>query len=193
MAESVAVFFPGFLGLIIGEFGLYWAHRLSHEHDFMWRFHAVHHSVERLWFFNTGRFHLVDTLISIAASQPLLYLAGAPTSVFLWFSGVTAFIGILTHCNVEMRFGFLSYFFNTPGLHRWHHSMDLKEGNKNYGENIMVFDHMFRSFYNPDRRPPSKIGIPEEMPRDFIGQVLQPFKKRSSQVQPQTSEQILEH
>ena len=159
----------------------------------MWRFHAVHHSVERLWFFNTGRFHLVDTLISIAASQPLLYLAGAPTSVFLWFSGVTAFIGILTHCNVEMRFGFLSYFFNTPGLHRWHHSMDLKEGNKNYGENIMVFDHMFRSFYNPDRRPPSKIGIPEEMPRDFIGQVLQPFKKRSSQVQPQTSEQILEH
>ena len=36
------------LGLVIAEFGLYMAHRLAHEHLSLWRFHALHHSVERL-------------------------------------------------------------------------------------------------------------------------------------------------
>jgi len=32
------------LALIVGEFFMYWVHRLAHEVDFLWRFHAVHHS-----------------------------------------------------------------------------------------------------------------------------------------------------
>ncbi len=47
-------------GLIVTEFGLYWAHRWSHEWPLLWRFHAVHHSVRRLWLINTGRFHFID-------------------------------------------------------------------------------------------------------------------------------------
>lgn len=166
------------LGLTVAEFGLYWAHRLSHEIPLLWRFHAVHHSVTRLWFVNTGRFHFVDTFFSILLSQPLLYLAGAPTIVFLWVSAVTAFIGMLTHCNIEMRFGVLSYMFNTPALHRWHHSKKLREGNTNYGENLMLWDLLFRTFFNPDRRPPVKIGIREDMPRGFLAQLAWPFRSR---------------
>ena len=163
------------LGLVVAEFGLYWAHRLSHEFPFLWRFHAVHHSATRLWFINTGRFHFVDAAISIAMSQPLLFLAGAPVEVFLWTGAMTAYIGMLTHCNIEMRFGPLSYIFNTPGLHRWHHSMDTVEGNMNYGENLMLWDFVFRSFLNPARRPPAKIGINGPMPASFIGQLKHPF------------------
>lgn len=167
-----------FLGLAVAEFGLYWAHRLSHEIPLLWRFHAVHHSVTRLWFVNTGRFHFVDTFFSILLSQPLLYLAGAPTIIFLWVSAVTAFIGMLTHCNIEMRFGMLSYVFNTPALHRWHHSKKLREGNTNYGENLMLWDLLFRTFFNPDRRPPVQIGIREDMPRGFLDQLAWPFRSR---------------
>lgn len=163
------------LGLVVAEFGLYWAHRLAHEWPVLWRFHAVHHSVEKLWFWNTGRFHFVDTFTSIIMSVPLLLLAGAPKGVMVWYSAVTAFIGILTHCNVEMRFGVLSWLFNTPGLHRWHHSMDLREGNRNYGENLMLWDHIFGSFINPDRRPPAIIGIKDHMPTDWVGQLKAPF------------------
>ena len=72
---------------------------------------------------------------------------------------MTAFIGMLTHCNVEMRFGPLSWWFNTPELHRWHHSRDLSEGNKNYGENLMVWDHLFGTFFNTrTKRPPQTSG-----------------------------------
>src|SRR5678816_4677610 len=37
------------LGVVVAEFPLYWAHRLGHEWPFLWRFHAVHHSVTKLW------------------------------------------------------------------------------------------------------------------------------------------------
>jgi sterol desaturase/sphingolipid hydroxylase (fatty acid hydroxylase superfamily) len=169
------------LALIIAEFGLYWAHRLAHEVPFLWRFHAVHHSVTRLWFINTGRFHFIDSIWSIILGMPLLFLLGAPQEVFLWVSAVTAFIGMLTHCNIEMRFGPLNYIFNTPGLHRWHHSKDIREGNKNYGENFMIWDMAFGTFFNPDRRPPIDIGIDGHMPSGFVEQLAYPFKPEKEQ------------
>lgn len=164
------------LGLVVAEFGLYWAHRVAHEWVPLWKFHAVHHSSRKLWFFNTGRFHFVDTLKSMLFATPVLVLAGAPGDVITWVSGITAFIGILTHCNVRMRFGWLNFVFNTPGLHRWHHSMDLREGNKNYGENLVLWDQLFGTYYDDSRRrPPAKIGIREAMPTTFIGQIVAPF------------------
>ena len=167
------------LGIVIAEFGLYWAHRIAHEWPPLWRFHAVHHSVNRLWIVNTGRFHFVDSLKSILLGVAILLALGAPMEVLIWLSAVTAFIGMLTHCNVEMRFGPLSWWFNTPELHRWHHSRDLSEGNTNYGENLMMWDHLFGTFFNTRaKRPPQDIGISEAMPPGFLAQVAWPFKAK---------------
>lgn len=163
------------LGLVVAEFGLYWKHRLAHEWPWLWRFHAVHHSVTRLWFFNTGRFHLVDTVTGLAVGIPLLLVLGAPRDVLLLVSAITAIIGILTHCNIEMRNGLLNYIFNTPDLHRWHHSKVLREGNKNYGENIVLFDMLFGTYFNENRRPPVNIGISHPMPDKFLAQLKIPF------------------
>lgn len=163
------------LGLVVAELGLYWKHRLAHEWPWLWRFHAVHHSVTRLWFFNTGRFHLVDTVTGLAVGIPLLLILGAPRDVLLLVSAITAIIGILTHCNIEMRNGVLNYVFNTPDLHRWHHSKVLREGNKNYGENIVLFDMLFGTYFNENRRPPVNIGISHPMPDNFFAQLKIPF------------------
>lgn len=165
------------MGLMAAEFGLYWAHRLSHEVGFLWRFHAVHHSVTRLWIINTGRFHFVDSLLSIILGVSILIALGAPLEVVMWLSAITAYIGMLTHCNVDMKFKWLSYIFNTPQLHRWHHSRKLVEGNRNYGENLMLWDHIFKSWTNPNRRPSSNIGITDDMPLKFTQQLIWPFKK----------------
>lgn len=165
------------LGLVLVELGLYWKHRLAHEWYPLWRFHAVHHSVTRLWFLNTGRFHLVDTLTGLLVGIPVLLLLGAPKDVMIMVSAITAIVGILTHSNVEMRCGWLNYVFNTPELHRWHHSKIAAEGNKNYGENLMLFDQLFGSFFFPARRPPRDIGILHPMPATFWGQLKVPFTR----------------
>lgn len=169
------------LGMIAAEFALYWAHRWGHEVKWLWRFHAVHHSVTKLWFINTGRFHFIDSLVSIILGMGMLIALGAPMEVIKWLSAITAFIGILTHCNIETRSGWLSYIFNTPKLHRWHHSKKLREGNKNYGENLMIWDIVFRTYFDEDRRPSANIGITDFMPPKFHHQIIWPFigdKKR---------------
>lgn len=163
------------LAVVVSEFMLYWAHRTAHEVMFIWRFHAIHHSVEKLWIVNTGRFHFIDSLYSIVLGIFPLLVLGASMEVVMWLGAVTAFIGMLTHCNVEMRFGPLSWIFNTPELHRWHHSKKLREGNKNYGENIMLWDMIFRTYFHEDRRPPKNIGITEHMPARFVDQLAWPF------------------
>ncbi len=165
------------LAVVVAEFGLYWAHRIAHEKLFFWRFHALHHSVVRLWVINTGRFHVADSLFKIAMSQIPLYCLGAPLPVFWWLGAVTAFMGILTHCNVDMRTGPFDYLFSTPRLHRWHHSKDLREGNMNYGENVVVWDLLFGTYYNPDRPSSTDIGIKGRIARGFLAQLTQPFTK----------------
>lgn len=170
--------FQVILGLIIAELGLYIAHRAAHEILSLWRFHALHHSVERLWVVNTGRFHLIDSLFKIALSQLPLYLIGAPLSVFLWIGAVTAFIGLLTHCNIDVQTGPLDLIFSTPRLHRWHHSRVLAEGNTNYGENLVLWDQIFGTYFNPNRRPPADIGISGRVANGFVGQLVQPFSSR---------------
>ncbi|MFS8048574.1 sterol desaturase family protein [Rhizobium sp. BR 314] len=165
------------MGVLIAEFGLYWSHRIAHERLFFWRFHALHHSVTRLWVINTGRFHIADSLFKVALSQLPLFLLGAPLPVFLWLGAVTAFMGILTHCNVDMRTGFFDYIFSTPRLHRWHHSKEIREGNTNYGENVVFFDLLFGTYFNPDRPSSTDIGIRGQIARSFLGQLAQPFRK----------------
>ena len=163
------------MGLYIAEFGLYWAHRIAHITPFFWRFHAIHHSVVKLWFVNTGRFHFMDSLFKIALSLTPLLVLGAPMEVIQWISAVTAFIGLLTHCNVDMKCGMLNYIFSTPQLHRWHHSRDLSEGNRNYGENLILWDQVFGTFINPSYRPPVDIGMSDYLPVKFLHQLAWPF------------------
>ena len=167
------------LGLVAAEFGLYWAHRIAHEWPLFWRLHAIHHSVRRLWVINTGRFHFMDSLWKIFLGALVLAAMGAPMEVFQWVGALTAYFGLLTHCNVEMRFGPLNYFFATPGIHRWHHSMNLTQGDMNYGENVVIWDLLFGTFYNESHRPAAFIGIPEYMPRRFVHQLLWPFLGRA--------------
>lgn len=168
------------LGLVIAEFGLYAAHRIAHENLFLWRFHALHHSVSRLWVVNTGRFHFIDSGFKIALSQIPLYLLGAPLSVFLWIGAVTAFVGLLTHCNIAVKTGVLDYIFSTPRLHRWHHSKIIAEGNTNYGENLVLWDQIFGTYFNPPRAPSTDIGITGRVSPHFLGQLIQPFSRKGA-------------
>lgn len=46
------------------------------------------------------------------------------------------------------------------------------EGNTNYGENLMLFDQVFGTFFWPEgRRPPADIGIDGPMPKNFAGEL----------------------
>jgi len=167
--------------LVVGEFFMYWVHRLAHEWDLLWRFHAVHHSAPRLYFLNAVRFHPVDLAISnYAPFVPLMALGASPEllALFALFSGVH---GTFQHANIPIRLGPLNWLFSMAELHRWHHSRVLDEANTNFGQNLIVWDVVFGTRFLPrDREPPEEIGLTglAAFPMDYWGQLLSPLRWR---------------
>ena len=55
----------------------YWLHRWNHTLPFLWRFHAVHHSVDKLYWLNTSRFHPFEKLLQFLMDvTPFVLLGG---------------------------------------------------------------------------------------------------------------------
>ena len=166
------------LALVVGEFFMYWAHRLGHSWELLWRFHAVHHSAPRLYFLNAVRFHPVDLAISTYAPLVPLVALGADARLLALFTLVTAVHGLFQHTNLPLRLGPLNWFFSMAELHRWHHSRLLEEANTNYGQNLIVWDIVFGTRFLPkDREPPEEIGIADMplFPMNYLGQLVSPF------------------
>ena len=167
------------LALVIGEFGQYWAHRLGHEIPLLWRFHALHHSAPRLYWLNAARFHPVDILLgNFAAIIPLVALGAGERVLILWVL-FAAVHGIFQHCNLPVRLGPLNWVFSMAELHRWHHSRRVVESNRNYGQNLIVWDTVFGTRFLPsDREPPRDIGLTglPGYPMGWLDQELAPFR-----------------
>jgi ornithine lipid hydroxylase len=167
------------LALVVAELPQYWLHRWEHEHDALWRFHAVHHSAPRLYWLNAARFHPVDLgLLYVVGYVPLVML-GCPAEVILLFALFDAVFGMFQHSNVDVRLGPLNWIFSMAEPHRWHHSRSLVEANSNYGSNLIVWDVVFATFFLPrDREPPATIGIAElpDFPTGYLDQLAAPFR-----------------
>ena len=167
------------LALIVGQFGEYWAHRLLHTVPFLWRFHAVHHSPERLYFLNAARFHPVDTALLFSVGLMPLMLLGVGSDLMLLMMTWISVHGLFQHCNIHLRLGPLNYIFSMAELHRWHHSLNLEEANRNFGNNILFWDIVFGTVYWPkDKDASEQIGnnIPG-YPKGYIAQLRAPFKR----------------
>lgn len=169
------------LMLILGDAGRYWGHRLAHEIPFLWRFHAVHHSAERLWWWNATRQHPVDKAWFTFTEMFFPILAGADGVVLALYLGVTAVCGYAQHCNVDMKLGALYWFFNVVDLHRWHHSKNPEESDNNYGNNLIIYDRLFGTYFHPERQgdPDKSVGdiglINPNYPQNYLGQLIAPF------------------
>lgn len=169
------------LALVFAELPKYWHHRLQHETELLWRYHALHHSAPRLYFLNAARFHPIDIVIDTLLGIGFITALGCPVEVVALFGTVSAVHGYFQHANLRIRIGWLNYVFSMAELHRWHHSKVLGEANHNYGQNLILWDLVFGTFYWPDdREPPEAIGIPDlpAFPMTYLRQLASPFTWR---------------
>ena len=170
------------LALAVAEFGQYWWHRCAHEKEFLWRFHATHHSPRRLYWLNSCRFHPVDSLAQYTLEVTPLILLGSGPEVLALFTLSTAVIGMFQHANIRLSLGPLNWIFSMTELHRWHHSRKVREGNSNYGANLILWDIVFKTRYLPKDRelPAHNVGLAgmPNFPTDYAGQLASPFRWR---------------
>lgn len=176
------------LGLLIGEVGTYWGHRLSHEVPWLWRYHAVHHSTEQLYFLANTRTHPVDMVVTRLFGLTPLYLlglagpnaAGSAAPVLLLLIGTVW--GFFIHANLRWRFGPLEWLVATPAFHHWHHSK-FEHINRNYASTLPVLDRLFGTYHLPPEWPAS-CGIEAPMPVGLGGQLLAPWRRAPAAVMP---------
>ena len=162
------------LAIALVALGSYWGHRLTHTVPFLWRFHAVHHSIDQMDWVASGRLHPLDSGFTQAVTVLPLFLLGYDAGVF---AGVTVFITLLAlfqHANVRLRFPGLRWVINTPEWHHWHHAIDDEARDKNFG--LPIVDAIFGTAYLPRGRRPTGFGIHDPVPEDsYLRHLAYPF------------------
>ena len=155
----------------------YAVHRLFHVVPALWRFHALHHSVEELDWLATTRVHPVDQVpTAIAMLLPILLLGWSPWAVVIW-SGIYRWHAFLQHANVRLPLGKLGLILVGPDFHRWHHSRSTAARDKNFAAQFALWDVIFGTAYLPRGVSSDSYGIEETMPTAYVDQLCHPFRQ----------------
>jgi sterol desaturase/sphingolipid hydroxylase (fatty acid hydroxylase superfamily) len=184
--HDISPFLQAGLMLLLADLLRYVLHRASHEWNMsLWSLHAVHHSPEKLYWFNVGRFHPLEKSLQFVLDAAPFILLGVTEEVLAIYFVFYAVNGFLQHCNIRLHLGWLNYLISGPELHRWHHSWEIRESNKNYGNNIILWDLLFGSFFLPHDREVDLLGLKNRRyPRDFLSQMRTPFIKGLDKHEP---------
>lgn len=154
--------------------GGYWGHRLTHQVPFLWRFHAVHHSIEHMDWVASGRLHPLDSGFTQAFAVLPLFLLGYDAGVFAGVAVFVTLLALVQHANVRLRFPGLRWVINTPEWHHWHHATDDAARDRNFG--LPVVDKLFGTAYLPRDLRPSGFGTRDPVPQDgYLHHLAYPF------------------
>lgn len=166
------------LMLISADFFRYWLHRAAHENAFLWRFHAVHHAPQKLYSLNVGRFHFVDKSLQFLFDALPFMLLGVSEGTLALYMVFYSINGFFQHSNIKLQFGWLNYVISTAELHRWHHSKNVAESNNNYGNNLIIWDILFGTWFLPKKSVVGSLGLTNVYyPVSFADQLSTPFNK----------------
>jgi len=164
------------LAIVLVFLGSYWGHRLTHQVPFLWRFHAVHHSIERMDWVASGRLHPLDSAFTQAVTVLPLFVLGYDGGVFAGVAVFVTFLALFQHANVRLRFPVVRWVINTPEWHHWHHALDAEARDKNFG--LPVVDKLFGTAYLPKGKRPTAFGTAAPVPQDgYLSHLRYPFTK----------------
>ena len=180
LLDGRAFWFQLVVYLVVSDFLQWCVHNLLHRVPFLWQFHKLHHSVQRMDWLANFRFHWVEVVVyKSLLYAPLLWLGGAPEPLFAAIVFATLW-GQFNHSNVDLGLGPLAYLFNSPRMHMWHHDASDEGGTaKNFGIVLSLWDWLLGTAYWPRDRAPERIGYPgdTEMPRDLPRQLAFPLTR----------------
>jgi lathosterol oxidase len=167
--------------LFLSDLTQYWVHRAFHEVPFLWRFHAIHHSVEDMDWLAGSRLHILDAVTTRATTYVPIYILGfAEPALFayvVWVVVQATFI----HANVFWKFRPIRGLLATPAFHHWHHSAEPEAVNKNFAVHLPLLDWLFGTYFLPDRWPAS-YGLADggDVPPGYARQFVFPFRWKTA-------------
>lgn len=163
----------------------YCIHYLLHKIPFLWKFHMIHHSDTHVDVTSGTRHHPVDFVTRELFALIGCVLIGAPAGMYLFYRFCTILATYLTHANISIPYRFdkpLSYIFNTPTIHKFHHHHEMPWTDTNFGNIFSFWDRIFGTLVYDD---PKKIryGVDslanyEHEAENVLFQLKAPFNKK---------------
>lgn len=147
------------IGFIVIDFYGYWSHRFSHQINFLWNKHAIHHSSEE---FNLAcalrqpisSFVNLFTFLLIPAA-----LLGVPSKVIAVTLPIHLFFQFWYHTKHIKKIGFLENILVSPSHHRVHHAINPEYMDKNHSQIFIIWDKLFGTFQEELEAVPPVFGI----------------------------------
>lgn len=128
------------------DFLFYWSHRWSHEINFFWGAHVVHHQSDEYNLTVALRQSWFHNLIMFFMFVPIPLLGFEPT-VFILTAAISTIYQFWIHTKAINKLPkFLEFIFNTPSHHRVHHAINDKYLDKNHGAVLIIWDRLFNTF-----------------------------------------------
>jgi len=175
------------IAAMLNDFFFYWFHRA--EHAFLWRFHAVHHSIRDLHG-GSGYHHVTEPVFRFALMTIPASFITTDVSVITAMSTVLGLQQLYVHSNTSADLGWGRVLFVDNRFHRIHHSLDERHFDKNFGAMTTLWDRLFGTAYWPAKDEWPEVGLAEiDEPRS-VGEYLDlplRFGRKAERV-PQTTE-----
>lgn len=137
-----------FLGV---DFCYYWFHRLSHEINFLWAAHVVHHQSEDYNLSVALRQSWFQQFFSWFFYIPLAWIGFHPVHL-LTVAAFNTLYQFWIHTELIGRLGPLEWLLNTPSHHRVHHGSNPEYIDRNHGGTLIIWDRLFGTF-EPEKAP----------------------------------------
>lgn len=142
LGASPLVFAATFIAV---DFLYYWQHRGEHRSPMLWAIHEVHHQATHCDASVSLRTSMLAPL-SVLTLHLMLAVAGVPLKVYLPVYAVHTALIFLLHTKLPAALNRAGWVFNSPYLHRAHHSNHPRLRGKNFGGVFIVWDRLFGTF-----------------------------------------------
>lgn len=173
------------IGVLALDFSSWLVHWVMHKNAYLWRYHLIHHSDNKVDVTTGLRHHPGDSLLRGIFFLLLIFVSGAPMYSVMIYQTLVVVTTAFTHANISLPpllDKSLSYILVSPNMHKVHHHWKQPYTDSNYGAVFSIWDRMFGTFSSLE---PSQIryGLdryyPNEKDEDFISLLKDPFIRKN--------------
>src|SRR5690606_1893976 len=169
------------LCVLLADLAQYWVHRAFHAVPWLWRFHEVHHSAERMDWIAGSRLHLVDVVVTRGLVLLPLIVAGFDQRAVFAYLALVSFHAVFIHANFAPRARWLERWIAMPRFHHWHHAIDKAAVDRNFAVHLPMLDRWFGTHYLPGDAWPQGYGVPGvHAPDGYVRQLVWPLRRRKA-------------
>lgn len=134
----------GVVAFVAYDFFYYWFHRISHERNFFWASHVVHHQSEE-YNLTTALRQTSTGFLGFIFYLPL-YVIGFSAELLATVAALNLVYQFWVHTRFVGRLGLLDRVLVTPSNHRVHHAQNPEYIDKNHGGVFILWDRIFGTF-----------------------------------------------